>query len=375
MSFFEKFLKFLHWEKSKKPEIDLTSEIYAQLKPFRFPIILLILLMLIGTLGYVFIDKVSVFLAFYQTGITFTTVGFGEFWDMSKQARTFSVFLIIFGFIVFSFAVGVMIDIINKGTLFKLIKERSMLYKIARLKRHYVICYFNDFTIKLADELRRQHIPFVIVDPREDLEEIAKQYKFPFFIQEDPHTDIAIKKSFMSSAKGVIILSKNIADNIAVISSVRLFEKELGRKPYIIISLAENKSDIEKLKKLGADNVLSSTKLIARKMTGLITNPKMENLMEDIFYEKSLNLSMQEIKVPKNSWLILKKLKETHLRDIANVDVVAIKRADGKYISMPKGNELIQSEDRLLVIGKESGLKKTRQIIRKSKKPEELQYV
>jgi len=372
---FEKFLKFLHWQRSKKPEIDLSPQIYQELKPFRFPIILTILIMLFGTLGYVAIEGVDVFSAFYQTGITFTTVGYGEMFPMSKNGQLFSIFLIIAGFTAFSFAVGVMIEAINKGNLFSLIKERRMLYKIARLKRHFVVCYHNEHTIELTKELRQAHIPFVVVSPDENLEEIAKQYSYPFYIKEEPHTELAMRKAHMSSAKGVISLAKNIADNIALISSVRLFEKEIGRRAYYIMSIADNSANIEKLKKLGADEVISPMKLMAKKMTATAVNPKIKNILEEVIYQKDTLLDLEELKIPSSSWLIGKKLKESHLRDITNVSIVGIRKKNGKFIPMPKGDSLIDQDDTLLIIGKSDSMKKTRQLLRKSKKPEEMKYV
>ena len=115
-----------------------------------------------------------------------------------------------------------------------------MIYKIARLKNHFIICYHNEYTIQLSQQFREAHIPFVVVDRNDSLEDIAQKYHYPFFINEDPHTEIAMLKCHLSSARGVITLSNNIADNIAQIASVRLYERELGRKPYFIIGNADN---------------------------------------------------------------------------------------------------------------------------------------
>ena len=358
---FEKLQKFLHWERTPKPEYDLSSQIYGELKPFRLPIILVILIFLFGTLGYIAIDNVDVFTAFYQTGITFTTVGYGEMYNMSDDGRIFSIFLIVAGFAVFSLAVGVMIEVIQKGKLLPLLKERRMLYKIARLKKHFVIAYHTQFTIELANELRKSHIPFVVVSPEEDLEQIAKEYKYPFFIQAEPHTDIAMKKAHLSSAKGLITLSKNIADNIAMISSVRLFEKELQRIPYYIMSIADSSTNVEKLLKLGADEVLNPNKLMAQKAAAIAKDHKIKNLLE-------------ELKVPKKSWIIFKKLKESHLRDLTNCSVVGIKTKKGRFIPMPTGDAIIEPESTLFIMGTREGLKKTRKLIRVSTKPKETQF-
>ena len=46
MSFLSRLLKFLDWSNSTKPEISLDTELYEQLKPFRFPLIAVVLLLL-----------------------------------------------------------------------------------------------------------------------------------------------------------------------------------------------------------------------------------------------------------------------------------------------------------------------------------------
>ena len=375
MKFLDKLAKILHWEENKKPEVDLTPEIWAELKPFRTPIILTILITLFGTLGYIWIDNFSLMDALYQTGITFTTVGFGEIAPISQIGRLFTIFLIIAGFVVFSYAVGILVDVVNKGKLFALLKENRMLYKIARLKNHYVICFHNEYTIDLTKELRKAHIPFVVIAPDENLEEIAKKYKYPFFIKGDPHTLLTMKKASLSSAKGVITLSKSTPDNIAMISSVRLYEKDLKRHPYYILSVAHTDEEIEKLKRLGANEVLSPTKLIAKRMTAITVDPDVKNILEEFVYSVDTPLDLEEITVSKKSWIAYKKLKEAHLRDLVNVTVVGIKEENGKFIPVPKGDVSIKPGDVLLVIGTNKDMIKARKIIRSSKKPKEIDFI
>jgi len=251
-----------------------------------------------------------------------------------------------------------------------------MLYKIARLKKHFVVCYHNDYTIEVTQQLRANHIPFVVIDPRDDMEELAEKYKYPYFIQDEPHTEQAMLKSHLSSADGLITLSNSIADNIAIIASVRLFEKEhFIPKPYNVISAAETENDVSKLKKLGADTVVSATKLTAQRITAMAARPDMENLLEEFLYQTDTPLDMEELFVPKYSWLVLHKLKETHLRQIANVSVVGMTKKDGKFVAMPDGNKLVMSESKLLVIGTQKGINITKGIIQKRHKPEELKYV
>ena len=376
MTLTQKLKVLLNWSDRSTPHIDLNTQLYQQLKPFRLPLILVVMMIMLGALGYIIIDGFTLLDAIYQSGITFTTVGFGEISPISPAGRLFTITLIILGFIVFSMSIGILVEVLNKGQLVKIIKERNMLYRIARLKNHFVICHHNDITIELSKQFRENHIPFVVIDPREDFVQIAQEYKYPYFVQEDPHTEEALLKSYLSSAKGLITLSENSADNIAQIASTRLYEKEIGRHiPYYIITNASQAKDADKLKKLGADRVISATKLMAERLRAVSLRPDMENMLESLLYRKDAPIDMEEITVPDSSWMRFKKLKEARLRDVTNVSIVGIRDINNAFIPMPKGDVLVGTGSKLLVIGTGESIRATKQIIRKKQKPEELKYV
>jgi voltage-gated potassium channel len=372
----QKIKKFLGWRSTPKPHITLNDEFYGHLAPFRLPLALTVFIMLIGTIGYMIIDGFPLMDAIYQTGITFTTVGFGEIQPISDLGRIFTITLIIFGFVVFSIAVGIIAEVVKKGEFQKTAKERKMLYEIARLKHHFVVCYHNEFTIQVTKQLRANHIPFVVVDPREDLEDIAKKYHYPYFVVAEPHTEEGILKSHLSSAKGVITLADNVADNIATIASARLYESEINRaRKFLIIANAKSNEDDQKLLKLGANKVVTATKLMAERINAMAARPDMENLLQEFLYKKDTPLDMEEAKVSKTSWLTLKKIKSARFRDIANVTIIGIRQKDGKFIPMPRGDTIIMPESKLLLIGTEEGIRNAKKIIRKKVKPAELKYV
>ena len=95
MSISKKFKRTIGWEsRNTKPEFDLNAEIYSHLRPFRLPLVLVQLIMMLGTVGYILIDDFPILDAIYQTGITFTTVGFGEIAPISDAGRFFTITLI-----------------------------------------------------------------------------------------------------------------------------------------------------------------------------------------------------------------------------------------------------------------------------------------
>jgi voltage-gated potassium channel len=370
------YLSSYHKNNDENRDIFYSLKIYQELRHLRLPFIITVLTMLIGTLGYIAIDNFSLLDAIYQTGITFTTVGFGEIAPISPLGRLFTITLIIAGFAVFTLAVGIVINELNNGEILNLLKVRSMLYKIARLNKHFVVCYHNDYTVEVAHKLRESHVPFVVIDPREDIEKIAKEFKYPYFIQAEPYKDISLLRANLSSAKGIITLSDHIADNIAMITSVRLYEKEHNiPKPYHIITSIKTASQGDKLKKLGADSIVSPTILTAQRISAMAISPDMENLLEEFLYANDTPLDMEEIDVPKTSWMVLKRLSEIKLRQTTNVTIVGIRRSEGKFISMPSTEVLITADSTLLLIGTLKGLRMAKALITRREKPEDLQYV
>ncbi|MCK9161323.1 MAG: potassium channel protein [Arcobacter butzleri] len=374
-SFKKKFGKFIGWDQtSRKPQYNLNPLIYEQLKPFRLPLVMIQIVMIIGTLGYVYFEDYDIMHAIFQAAYTFSTTGFGSLneGNFSNAGIIFTVTLIIIGFAVLTFSVGILLRTFAEGTLFRLLKERKMLYKIARLRNHFVVFYHNEYTAQLASQFRANHIPFVVVDPDPSIEQIAKEHKYPYFIQEEPYTEKAFLKTHLSSAKGVISLSKNISNNITIIASVRLYEKELSRKPYLVICNAETNNDVVKLKKLGADKVVAPPALMAQRVSAMAVRPDMENVLEQFLYDKDTPIDMEEILISEKSWIIGQEIKDAHLRDKIKVSVIGITEADGHFIEMPMGDTKINANAKLLVVGNQSNITKAKRLLNKFQKPKEI---
>ena len=375
MSIFTRVKKAIGWEiRTAKPQYDLNPLIYSELKPLRLPLILIQIVMMIGTLGYVYLEDYSIMHAIFQSAYTLTNTGFGALNEPNFKNETivFTVCLMLSGFASLIFAVGIVIDVIANGPLRELLKERKMLYKIARLRRHFVICYHNEYTAQLARQFRENHIPFVVVDPSDDIEQIAKENNYPYFVKEEPYKEVAFLKSHLSSAKGAISLSKNISDNITLIASVRLYEKELGRNPFLIISNAETQNEKIRLKKLGADKVVATPSLMAKRVSAMAIRPDMENVLDEFLYKRDTPIDMEEVFVTEDSWVVNKEIKDLHLRDRLKVSIIGITEQNGKFIQMPKGAMPINANCKLLLVGSQKGIVRAKKIINLTKKPEDI---
>ncbi|WP_368030661.1 TrkA family potassium uptake protein [Arcobacter sp. s6] len=375
MSIFTRLKRAIGWEiRTVKPQYDLNPLIYSQLKPLRLPLILIQLVMMIGTLGYVYLEDYTIMHAIFQSAYTFTNTGFGALNESNFKNETivFTVWLMLAGFASLIFAVGIVIDVISNGPLRELLKERKMLYKIARLRRHFVIFYHNEYTAQLAKQFRENHIPFVVVDPSDDIEAIAKENNYPYYVRDEPYKETAFLKSHLSSAKGAISLSKNISDNITLIASVRLYEKELGRSPFLIISNAETQNEKIRLMKLGADKVVATPSLMAKRVSAMAIRPDMENVLDEFLYKRDTPIDMEEVFVSEHSWTVNREIKDLHLRDRLKVSIIGITEEKGKFIQMPKGSMSINANCKLLLVGSQKGIARAKKIINLTTQPEDI---
>ena len=375
MSIFTKLKKYFKWEyNSNIPQYDLNPIIYSRLKPIRSPLILIQILMMVGTLAYVYLEDYTIMQAIFQTSYTITNTGFGALNESNFKNETilFTVFLMLAGFMSLIFAVGVVIDVFTNGNLRELLRERRMLYKIARLRRHFVLFYHNEYTAQVAKQFRENQIPFVVVDSSDDIEAIAKEHGYPYFVKEEPYKEEAFLKSHLSSAKGVITLSKNISDNITLIASVRLYEKELERNPYLIISNAETHNEKVRLKKLGANKVVATPSLMAKRVSAMAISPDMENILDEFLYKKDSPITMEDILIKENSWIVGKELRELNLRDTLRISIIGITESSGAFVQLPNGDKVINKNSKLLIVGSQKGILKAKRVLNLTNQPKEL---
>ena len=375
MSFLTRFKRTFGWEfKAARPQYDLDPLIYSKLKPIRLPLILLQLLMMIGTLGYVYLENYTIMQGVFQAAYTLTNTGFGALNESNFKNETiiFTVFLMIAGFSGLIFAVGIVIDVFTNGNLRELLRERRMLFKIARLRKHFVLFYHNEYTAQVAKQFRENHIPFVVVDPSDNIEEIAKENGYPYFVKEEPYKEIAFLKSHLSSAKGAISLSKNISDNITLIASVRLYEKELERFPFLIISTAETQNEKIRLKKLGADKVVATPSLMAKRVSAMAIRPNMENILDEFLYKKDSPIAMEDIFIKDGAWIIGKSLKDLDLRETLKISVIGVTEENGSFTQLPKGDKVINKNSKLLIVGSERGLIRAKRVLNLINQPKEI---
>ena len=129
----------------------------------------LLALLLIGSLGFVWLEGWNFFDALYMTVTTLTTVGYGEIHPLDRIGRIYNMVLILTGMGVMLYIVGSLARVVIEGELQAVLGRRKLIKHIKRLKNHYIICGFGRIGEIIARQLKDRGLSLVVVENNPDL--------------------------------------------------------------------------------------------------------------------------------------------------------------------------------------------------------------
>jgi voltage-gated potassium channel len=106
-------------------------------------IILLVVLLFTGIIGFKIMSDYSWVDAFYMTVITITTVGFGEVQPLDPETKIFTILLILTSVVIVGYALTIITEYIISKNVISELKHKKMQKKIDALSNHIVICGYG----------------------------------------------------------------------------------------------------------------------------------------------------------------------------------------------------------------------------------------
>jgi voltage-gated potassium channel len=143
---------------------------------------------------------------------------------------------------------------------------------------------------------------------------------------------------------------------------ITLTARGLNPDLYILARSGEPGSDL-KLKRAGANKVVSPYHIGGSRMAQAILRPNVVDFIEIATGHDHLDLQMEEVTIPEHSSFIGHNLKDAGLRRDTGVIIVAIKKADGKMVFNPGGASRLAGKDTLIVLGQPSEIAKLEHLV------------
>jgi voltage-gated potassium channel len=328
---------------------------------YRFfaPVLILVGLWVIGTIGYVFIDDYNWFDAFYMTVITVSTVGYGEVEPLSNAGKIFTAALIMSSFGTFAYAISAITKFVIQGEFNQFIKHRKLNATIEKLTDHVIICGYGRNGRQAAQVLKKHDKRFVVIEKSEELTK-AFNHKFnDLVLTGDSTQDEMLLKAGIMNASALITTLPVDADNLFIVLTARNLNKKLT-----IISRASDDNSDTKLKIAGANNVIMPDKVGGAHMASLVMKPDVIEFIDYMTAVGNEKMSLEEIVFSNLSKDFSNKtLNEVLIKNKSGANVIGFKTPDGDYIVNPSEETLLLPNSKLFALGTPEQIKSLKELL------------
>lgn len=304
-----------------------------------------------GTLGYVLIEGWTVWEAFYMTVISVTTVGYREIRPMGRLGEAFTVLVLISGVGLVFYSISMFAGRVVESGLQHRWERRWLARMLDRITDHFIVCGYGRIGSIMVDEFERQGVPCVVIERDPERIKLARA-KGALVLEGDASSEELLKQAGIDRAKAFIAAVSTDAENVYAILSARL-----ARPSLYIIGRAETEESARKLRKAGADRVISPYQIGGLHMAQLAMRPAVVEFVQLATRADFMDLSMEQIEVMEGSGLVDQTLVGSNLRQRFGVIVVSIQRASGAMEFNPAPESVMRKGDRLVVLGPADRLK------------------
>jgi len=310
----------------------------------------LLTFLIIGTVGYHFIEKWNWIDSMYMATVVLSTVGFGGgISEVSEMGRLFTIVLIIFGVGTVAYAITIMAEYIFENSLFR---SRKMERSIGQLGNHFIVCGYGRMGKIICRELDKKQKSFVVLDY--DLNKVNYAAADGFLAMQGDCLDDAILKSVnLHAADGLVAVLSTDENNLFVTLSVRSMSENI-----FILAKTSHEQNAQKFISAGANKVLNPYEIAGHSMANMLTRPAVTDFLEIINKGTEVDWEMDEMKVSANSEFAGKMIKDAFKRNELDIIVAAIQKPDGEMVFNPSGEMIIETDDFLIAMGYQENLKK-----------------
>jgi voltage-gated potassium channel len=311
-----------------------------------------VVVILVGTVGYMLVGGVGAIEGFYMAVITVSTVGYTNTVE-TDAGRLFSSFYIVMGVGVVSITISTLAAALIAGRVGEVFGRRRMERQISQLHDHLILCGFGRIGRITAQQVHAKGMPLVVID--NDPAQIDEADGDSLLgIVSDATEEDALVKAGIERARALLCCLPSDAENVYAILNAR--EK---RPDILIVALSRAPTADRKLLFAGANHVVSPYTIGARHMARQITSPHLARVMNLASGGgdglEQVGVQLEEFPVSQDSPLIGQPLRDSPIRREFGVMLVAVIDADGTQHFNPGPDFVIQKDSVLVSIGPREG--------------------
>jgi voltage-gated potassium channel len=326
-------------------------------RPIRRDLITAVLLLfgvlIMGTLGYRWIEGWSLLDSAYMTVITLSSVGFSEVEPLSSKGRIFTISLILMGLVSIGYIVNRFTEAFVQGYFQDSLRNRRKTRLIKNLRNHYILCGYGRAGRQVAYEFAAERLPFIVVDSEPEAIQEAKQRGFLTFLG-DATLDKTLCDVNIQEAVSIVAAMPSDADNLYTVLSAKALKPDLRT-----IARGNSEEAIVKMQRAGADAVISPYVTGGKRLAAAAMRPQVMDFVDGIVTGSDRSFYMEEVVIEAgNCPYVGQTLRDTNLRAQNSAMIIAIRRLDGELIPGPRGDTQLLEGDIVTCMGTPEQLRK-----------------
>lgn len=311
---------------------------------------LIALVILGGTLGYYLLygGEQSLLDCLYMTVISITSVGYGEVVSVTGNpaAEVFTMVLIIVGIGIITYGIGTLTALLIEGELSGILRMKKMKKAIDKLEGHYIVCGGGETGLPVIEELVKNTERVVLIETSEEkIERCLGRLPDLLYVNGDATEDQHLIDAGIARAKGVAICLPNDKDNLYITMTARMLNRRIR-----IISRMINVKLKAKLKKAGADSVVSPNAIGALRIASEMLRPTVVNFLDSMLRSSRGNLRIHQLTVTEGGTAVGRQLKDSGLGRY-NLLVLGAQESDHEIEFNPDPSMRLNSGMTLIVMG------------------------
>jgi len=311
-----------------------------------FALILVIVVVLVGTVGFIILEERSFVDALYLTLATISTLGMksAEQSDPTLAGRIWIMCLIVVGITSAMIAVSTIVGMVVEGQVRSILGRRKLSNKIASLSNHIIICGYGRMGRLLAEHLKLRQVPAVVVDLETRHTAQAEQDGF-LYVLGDATDETVLRDAGIERARGLVAVLASDAENVFT----TLITRDLNHKIFIT-ARAEKLESEKRLLRAGANKVICPSIIGAKRLANILTRPGVVDFID--FAAEGFDLEAEQYRIPPDSKLVGQSLRQAHLPRQTGLLVVALEHKSGATVFNPDPDIVLQADDNMIVIGR-----------------------
>ena len=323
---------------------------------FAFAVLAMLIVLGLGTVGFRWSVDEPWLQALYRSVVSSTLTGL-DTTPKNNSARLITIVLVLAGISIFAYIGSLVVEAIARGVIGGTWAERRRRKAIDALREHYIICGFGRVGRRVAEELRHEGAPFVVLDYSPEAKESADEQGV-LFIEGNGTDDDDLRSAGLERARGLVAASDDDSDNLYIALSARAANPEL-----LIVARASSQEAARKLRLAGADRIVQPYQAAGRMMANYMLRPQVTAFVDVVTSAAGgSDLRFEEIEVGEASGQGGRTIRELDIRRRTGALIVALRKQDGTFDTTPTPDAMLEIGDVLIAAGTEEELRALEQL-------------